>query len=225
MAKKLWPIEFGPSYTPEQCFRKGVFEGRYIESVAKSGKKPIGNMKSWAKFPNVVSFTDKERDPEKYNEFGIKSRQSLAKWRENGWLTSNSPYGHMQWYIHFFFGRREIEFKRDSEDEWQIGRWRSFVARHMGQIKARGKASDKQKQGMLQWYWNYEHAFTDERVEKNAKSLARKAKAEICTMDEFLIEYGFKEAPKEKKEDKEKNLANEHFSEGGIYIGRDPSWW
>lgn len=224
MTKRLWPIEFGPSYTPEQCFKMGVFEGRYIESVKRSGKTPIGNMESWKKFDNVVSFTDEKRDAEKFNRFGIMSRQPLSVWRKNGWLTKESPYGHMQWYIHFFFGRRGIKHNGKSEDVWQIGRWRSYVSRHMGQIKSRGGATDKQKQGMLQWYWNYEHTFTPERVEKNAKVIAKKAKAEICTMDEFLIEYGFKTPPKKKGDAKETNTM-EMYSDGGIYLGRNPENW
>ncbi|QAX96244.1 hypothetical protein [Vibrio phage vB_VmeM-Yong XC32] len=206
MAKKLWPIEFGPFYTPEQLASMGTFEGRYWESVAKSGKKPIGNMKSWKSFENVVSFSKEERDPKKFNKFGVKSRSDLSDWRSKGWLTKNSPFGHYQWYIHFFFGRREIEHKGKSEDEWQIGRWRSYIARHMGGIKARGGATDKQKQGMLQWYWNYEHSFNEKRIETNAKKMARATKSEICTMDEFLIEYGFKKPPKEKEEVSQESL-------------------
>ncbi|AXH70904.1 hypothetical protein [Vibrio phage BONAISHI] len=227
MSKLLWPDEFGPFYTPEQMASMGTFEGRYWESVAKSGKKPIGNLKSWGKYDNVVSFSKEERDPKKYNKYGIKSRSSLGEWRKNGWLTPNSPFGWYQWYIHFFYGRREIEFKNKSEDAWQIGRFRSFVARHVGGAKARGGASDKQKQGLLQWGWNHDHSFTDERILTNAKKMARIVKAEVVTMDEFLIEYGFKEAPKEKKEDKDKGPKNE-YSPGGIYIGRNivkPSDW
>lgn len=194
--KKLWPIEFGPFYTPEQLAKAGTFEGRYWGTVLESkGGEGNSEVKKWLKYPNVVSGTDKERDAKAYNEFEVKSRSSLSDWKKNGWIKTD-PAGHYEWFIRFFYGRR-LEEGKSSEDAWQIGRWRSYVARHMGGIKARGGATDKQKQGMLQWYWNHEHTFNDKRIEDNAKKMARLTKSEICTMDEFLVEYGFKEPPKE----------------------------
>lgn len=220
MAKLLWPETFGPTYSPEMVAQLGSFEGRYWESVVgdKKNKAPA-NVKDWYKFDNVVSGSKEERDVE-LNKFNIKSRQDLSVWRKNGWLTSNSPFGHYQWFILFADGgRRGIKHDGKSEDMWQIGRWRSYIARHMGGIKARGKASDKQKQAMLQWYWNHEHAFTDKRVTENAKKMAKLFKAEICTEDEFMIEYGFKKVKKVDKVD------TESFSLGGIYLGPTPLDW
>lgn len=86
------------------------------------------------------------------------------------------------------------------------------------QKKKRGSATDKQKQAMLQWYWNHEHAFTDARVLTNAKKMARATGSELVSMDEFLIEYGFKEAKKEKDISKEPKSM---YSPGGIYLGTD----
>ena len=75
--------------------------------------------------------------------------------------------------INYFLGRR-----LGDEDDWQIGRWNSFVARHQGQIAAKcnlkdDKCNAKQRQGLLQWGWYSNEAYTDEQKEKNAKRIAR----------------------------------------------------
>ena len=75
--------------------------------------------------------------------------------------------------IIFFLGRR-----LGKEDDWQIGRWNSFVARHQGQINADPKSKEKdarlkQKQALLNWGWEWETKYTEEQKAKNAKRIAR----------------------------------------------------
>lgn len=164
MAKKItWPRNFGPSFTPEEMLRAGVFEGKYINDIK-------GIPAAWKKIPKVLKKED-EPDP-KINKFGVKSRQGLSVWKKNGWIKTDK-WGWFSWQINFFLGRR-----LGAEDEWQINRWRSFVARHQGQIQAdpNGKKDDKrlaQKQGLLQWGWEWSEKFTEEQVLKNAKRMAR----------------------------------------------------
>ena len=91
-------------------------------------------------------------------------------WKENGWIKSD-PNGWFEWYIHYYLGRR-----LGQEDIWQINRWRSFVARHMGQIQASCKVGDhqchtRQRQGLLQWAWDSDTSFTEEQQLKNHKAL------------------------------------------------------
>ena len=174
---KIWPIDFGPSYTPKEMLELGVFEGKYIGAI--KGEPSIPS--DWFKLKRVLSKTDNEADP-KINKYVIKSRQPLSVWKENGWLTKDSPYGWFEWYIKFSLGRRLEDTIKDgksfNEDKWQINRWRSFVARHMGQISAHCTLSDikchtKQRQGLLQWGWDSEHHnFNDKQVTSNAKSIA-----------------------------------------------------
>lgn len=163
MADKTWPLNFGPSFTPEQMLKQGIFEGKYINNIK-------GIPASWKKIDKVLGPND-EPDP-KINKYGVKSRQPLSTWKQNGWIKTDKN-GWFEWYIHFYLGRR-----LGQEDEWQIGRWRSFVARHQGQINASQKAKQQdshlvQKQGLLQWGWDWHDKFTDEQVLSNAKSLAR----------------------------------------------------
>lgn len=167
MAKALdpgseWDPSFTPSYTPKEMLELGVFEGKYINVIE-------GLPKSWYSLPKVQK-EDEEPDIS-LNKFGVKSRQSLSHWKEKGWTTKDSPYGWFQWYCLYFLGRRLPE-----EDEWQIGRWRSFVARHQAQVSKNCKTKDNecrpvQRQGLLQWAWNSDTEFTEKQQEKNLKRL------------------------------------------------------
>lgn len=78
----------------------------------------------------IQEINSKIGDPPDYtlNRFKIKSRQSLAIWRENDWVMGDDPRGWFQWYCRYWLGRR-------SEcDEFQKKRWRAFK-RHKGQIE------------------------------------------------------------------------------------------
>lgn len=148
---KDWNVEFTPSYTPEEMLRLGVFEGKYINGMD-------GIPASWKKIPKVLGPND-EPDAT-INYYGVKSRQPLSVWKENGWIKTDKE-GWFGWYCRYYQGRRLGE-----EDDWQINRWKSFVARHMGQIKAGCSLKDKschpaQRQGLLQWAWDSETLFTE----------------------------------------------------------------
>lgn len=166
-----WSVLFGPSYSPEEMLKEGIFEGKYINSVK-------GIPTAWKKLDKVL--TPKQEPDPTVNKFGVKSRQPLSVWRENKWIKTDKN-GWFEWYIHYYLGRRLGE-----EDLWQINRWRSFVARHQGQIVASCKLTDdkchaKQRQGLLQWGWDSHSKFDPELVVKNAKRLASKTGGSIST--------------------------------------------
>jgi hypothetical protein len=156
-SNQKWDPRFAPCYTPLEMLEKGVFEGKYINAVK-------GLPASWYKVKKVLA---KDQDPDpSINAFGIKSRQPLSVWKKNGWIKTDKN-GWFEWYCHYFLGRR-----LGKEDEWQIGRWRSFVARHQGQIDASGKKNDlkareKQRQGLLQWGWDSTKSFDEKTLDKN----------------------------------------------------------
>ena len=164
MSKEItWDPKFAPSYTPEEMLRMGVFEGKYINNIKEVPQE-------WKKIDKVLKLED-EPDP-KINKYGVKSRQSLSVWRRNGWIKTDAN-GFFHWAINYFLGRR-----LGKEDDWQIGRWNSFVARHQGQINADPKSKNKdhrlvQKQALLQWGWEWETMYTEEQKAKNAKRIAR----------------------------------------------------
>ena len=175
MAKeKTWDPRFAPSYTPEEMLKLGVFEGKYINAVK-------GVPASWKKIPKVLG-PDDEPDP-KINKYGVKSRQGLSVWKKNGWIRTDKS-GWFEWFIHYFMGRR-----LGAEDDWQIGRWLSFVARHQGQLLADPKSKNedhrlKQKQALLQWGVQWDVPLTPEQREKNAKRIARIAGVPLAEQSE-----------------------------------------
>jgi len=164
-----WNPKFTPSFTPQEMLEKGVFEGKYINSVK-------GVPEAWKKYPRVLG--PKDSPDISLNFYGVKSRQPLSVWRANGWIKTDKS-GWFEWYCHYFMGRR-----LGKEDDWQIGRWNSFVARHMGQIKANCTLADKncrpvQRQGLLQWAWDSNTAFTDEQREKNLARILSKSGTKV----------------------------------------------
>lgn len=167
-----WHPLFGPSYTPKEMLELGVFEGKYINSVK-------GIPSDWKKLPKVLGPKDKP-DPE-LNKYKIKSRQPLSVWKQNGWTHPKLyPSGWFEWYCLYYLGRRLGE-----EDVKQINRWRSFVARHQGQINKACSLKDdecrpKQRQGLLQWGWDSSTKFTEEQVEKNAKRMVSLTDSKIA---------------------------------------------
>ncbi len=87
MSNKIWHRNFGPSYTPEEMLKLGVFEGKYINNIPDIPS-------AWKKIDKVLGPKD-EPDPT-INKYGVKSRQPLSVWRKNGWIKTD-PNG---WFIY-----------------------------------------------------------------------------------------------------------------------------
>jgi hypothetical protein len=158
-----WNPQFFPCFTPMEMLDKGVFMDSHYNTAIK------GLPGEWYRHKNVIP---RSKEPDvKDNYYGVKSRQSLKVWQQNSWTTKDSPLGWWEWYVKYYLGRR-IE----KEDTWQIGRWRSFVARHMGQIKANCQLDNKecrpvQRQALLQWAWDSSKVFDEDRQKKNLQKL------------------------------------------------------
>lgn len=190
-----WPNNFGPSFTPKEMLWLGVFEGRYIGAIRGRYSPP----RSWYNFRTVLSGRSRKEYPPDptLNYYGVKFRQSLSIWRENGWLTEMSPNGWFEWYIKFYLGRRItdkqiIEGAYLYEDIWQIYRWHSYVSSDMKQLASACNIRDKshhrkQRQGLLQWGWDsLHHNYNSDRVRLNAVRIAKKLDLELVSHDEFL---------------------------------------
>ncbi len=162
------PPEFRPDLTPGEMLMLGVFEGRYLNDCVAEFPAEwfVGALHYGRLSPEGADVT--------CNLFGIKSRQPLSVWTENGWAPSPAGRGRtadhyhgllgdpdrnpdergwFQWYCRYWMGRRLPEL-----DAVQIGRWRSF-RRHAGAIRANCRAHDlacrpRERQALLQWAYD-----------------------------------------------------------------------
>jgi hypothetical protein len=134
--------EFRPELTPREMLELGVFGGKYMTDCA-------------AEFP-AAWFKKARLCPERHdadlNFFGVNASQSLAVWREKGWIYDEDPRGWFQWYCRYYMGRR------CPDDIRQIKRWKAMT-RHIAQIKRHCKKGDldcrrKQRQALLNWAYD-----------------------------------------------------------------------
>lgn len=116
---------FTPNLTPRQIFEYGSFGGGYfrdIENPSHSGTAALTNLPPdlWQGIDKnlmLISTPDK-----KNNKYGVNAGTSLEAWRSKEWINEElDPYGWVQWYCHFYYGRRV------SDDARQIQRWSSFA--------------------------------------------------------------------------------------------------
>lgn len=134
--------DFSPFYTPEEMLALGVFEGKYCNDCRCELPD------SWFKRAKLAAVASAS-----LNCFGVKSRQPLSIWRENGWIIGPDPRGWFQWYCRYWLGRRLPEV-----DARQIKRWRAF-ARHAAQVRKNCDPGDvfcrpRQRQALLQWSYD-----------------------------------------------------------------------
>lgn len=132
--------DFKPELSPKEMLKLGVFEGKYLNDCKDEYPS------SWFKGAKL-SLTAVPS----LNFFKVKSRKPLSEWRSNKWIYGDDPRGWFEWYCRFYYGRRV-----PNVDTKQIGRWKSFIARHSAQLKANCKVGDfncrpVQRQALLQW--------------------------------------------------------------------------
>lgn len=168
-----WDPEFAPSYSPMEMLDQGIFEGIYTAAIPNIPAK-------YKSHKNVLKRGSK---PDvNINKYKVKSRQSLKEWQKKGWTTELSPLGWWQWMLGYYGGKRNPK-----EDKLQIKRWKSFVARHQGQIVKAGVTKDetkrvKQRQGLLQWAWDSTTPFTEAHRKKNLTRIAKSAGVPVETV-------------------------------------------
>lgn len=134
--------EFRPELTPKQMLRLGVFGGKYMTDCRDEFPK------DW--------FTSAKLSPgrrqARLNCFGVNASQSLAIWRQNGWIRPQDPRGWFQWYCRYYMGRRT------ADDARQIRRWRA-ITRHIAAIRKNCEPGDiecrkRQRQAVLHWAYD-----------------------------------------------------------------------
>jgi len=136
--------EFKPQVSPRKMLELGVFGGWYFAG-------------DHAEFP-ADWFAGARLSEDGFdvarNCFGVAAGQNREVWIAKGWITPEDPLGWFQWYCRYTLGRRLPEV-----DRFQIGRWRAFGPRHLGQIRANCAPLDldcrrRQRQALLQWAYD-----------------------------------------------------------------------
>lgn len=142
IGKNFDPL-FKPDLTPKEMLELGVFGGKYMTDCAYEFPK------EWWVHAKV---SHGKRD-KNLNYFGVDASQSLAVWRQNGWIYKDDPRGWFQWYCRYYMGRR-----LEKEDERQIKRWRMMV-RHVSQVRNKCmvgvySCNTRQRQALLHWAYD-----------------------------------------------------------------------
>lgn len=140
---KNFASDFKPELTPREMLELGVFGGYYFENIPKEFPQ------SW--FQKAKLSLDHAPHKE-LNYFGVLASQSIAVWREKGWIHKDDPKGWFQWYCRYYIGRRH------EDDERQIRRWR-MMRRHLSQIAQHCRTADmrcrpRQRQAILHWAYD-----------------------------------------------------------------------
>lgn len=168
--------KFRPNLTPKEIFEQGAFGGTYWRKIHSglTGREYENICDKW----NEDSiYAEKLCDGKKdlpwrldssllkspmcvitRNKYQVHSGTSLAYWESKGWINPQDPYGWIQWYCEFYYGRRT------DDDERQIDRWLKFAGpkgrfylRIVNILKARGAKFDDAgispviRQGLHQW--------------------------------------------------------------------------
>lgn len=139
---RAFRADFQPALTPKEMLHMGVFEGKYCNDC--QGELPS----DWFDGARISDTPNQD-----LNYFGVKSRQSLAVWKEKGWIVGPDPRGWFQWYCRYYMGRR-----LEGIDNHQIKRWKAF-SRHAGQVRKNCQPADifcrpRQRQALLQWAYD-----------------------------------------------------------------------
>lgn len=142
MGKNFDP-RFKPQLSPKEMLELGVFGGKYMTDCQKEFPK------DWFKNAKLSP----EKHDKKINYFKVDASQSLAVWRQKGWIYKDDPRGWFQWYCRYFLGRRIPD-----EDNRQIKRWVA-MRRHITQIQNNCRVEDfschtKQRQAVLHWAYD-----------------------------------------------------------------------
>jgi hypothetical protein len=133
---------FSPELTPAQMLRLGVFGGRYMTDCRREFP---------ARWFAGARLSVGRRDA-RLNCFGVNASQSLAAWRQQGWIRPQDPRGWFQWYCRYYSGRRS------ADDARQIRRWRA-IARHAAAVRKNCERGDwecrrRQRQALLHWAYD-----------------------------------------------------------------------
>jgi hypothetical protein len=127
---------FQPDLTPYEMFSAGIIGGSYFRNI-KSPKTNITytsddykQFKFLHKIP-IQKLTTQIYD-KNINKFKVKAGSSYEDWMNKNWIDeTNAPRGWIEWYCHFYNGRRTLD------DTRQVKRWINFASKNSGRFRIR----------------------------------------------------------------------------------------
>jgi hypothetical protein len=154
--------EFRPNISPKEMFKMGSFGGTYWRPIYSkiTGKKYKNKhrlFKNWWKgIPeNWLSSNAYDKTINKYK---VKVGTSLRFWESKKWIKKIDPYGWVEWYCHFYKGRRSPDDVRQIKRWLNIagpnGRFRKWLINMIKQKKSRKNdysISPKIRQTLQHW--------------------------------------------------------------------------
>ncbi len=122
--------DFTPNLSPREMFELGSFGGTYWRPIYSSIVNKKLSCQHRVKTNNIDKLFEglsddiltKSKQDISINKYKVKAGSSLHEWESSGWITKHDPYGWVQWYSHFYNGRRI-----PGEDDRQISRWKNFA--------------------------------------------------------------------------------------------------
>ena len=135
--------DFKPNLTPRQIFEYGSFGGSYWRPFDGYENEHLElPVEWWEGIDDSLLLSPQENI--KLNKYKVRAGSSLENGRDKGWIKEEiDPYGWVQWYCHYYNGRRTVD------DNRQIQRWLNFTGpqgrwkrRLITMIKKKGGAYD-----------------------------------------------------------------------------------
>lgn len=150
--------DFNPDFTPVKMFRQGIFAGGYFRKgvVEDSYSNYIHHhfiidyIEEFATLAQIhFLFNDKPNI--KINKYKVDCGGGYDMWVMRDWIKPQDPFGWVNWYINFYYGRRS------EDDQRQINRWIQFKKRHSPRLYSKDfqvcneSENLKTRQNLLHW--------------------------------------------------------------------------
>lgn len=115
---------FKPNLSPFQIFQLGSFGGTYWRPIASAitGESYAKQHLEFGWTGIGAAYLHNTNCVRSINKYGVTVGTGLDAWESKGWITSQDPYGWVQWYCRFYAGRRS------ADDARQIGRWMGIAS-------------------------------------------------------------------------------------------------
>ena len=128
--------KFKPDLTPYQMFNVGIIGGSYFRNITSPKTNITYTTEDHKQFKFLSKISKHKLITNNYdkniNKYKVKAGSSYNDWMNKNWIDEpTAPRGWIEWYCHFYNG------KRTYDDERQIKRWMNFASKESGRFRIR----------------------------------------------------------------------------------------